>query len=87
MHQTPNQEIVGSESCISQLIHENIPLWATGGDNGASAHMVGSAVNEYCKSGNVRVEFNFTNFAKLNSHESAYIPVSISSGICSTAGL
>ncbi len=41
---TPNHKIVGSSHATSQSAHENRPVWAAGGDNGASVH---SAVNEY----------------------------------------
>ena len=41
---TPNHKIVGSSPAKSQAAHQNGPMWAAGGDNGASVH---SAVNEY----------------------------------------
>ncbi len=41
---TPNHKIVGSSPAKSQSAHQNRPLWAMGGDNGASVH---SAINEY----------------------------------------
>ncbi len=41
---TPNHKIVGSSLAKRQSAHQNRPVWATGGDNGASVH---SPVNEY----------------------------------------
>ncbi len=41
---TPNHKIVGSSPAKSQSAHLNRPVWAAGGDNGASVH---SAVSEY----------------------------------------
>ena len=41
---TPNHQNVGLSPAKSQSAHQNHPVWATGGDNGASIH---SAVNEY----------------------------------------
>ncbi len=41
---TPNHKIVGSSPTKSQSAHQNCPVWAVGGDNGASVH---SAVSEY----------------------------------------
>ncbi len=35
---TPNHKIVGSSPAKSQSAHQNRPVWATGGDNGASVH-------------------------------------------------
>ncbi len=42
--QTPNHKIVGLSPAKSQAAHQYHPVWAAGGDNGASVH---SAVNEY----------------------------------------
>ncbi len=41
---TPNHKIVGSSPAQSQLAHQNRPVWAAGGENGASVH---SAVNVF----------------------------------------
>ena len=41
---TPNRKIVGSSPAKSQSSHQYHPVWAAGGDNGASVH---SAINEY----------------------------------------
>ncbi len=40
----PQPQDRGFESRQNQLAHQNRPVWAAGGDNGASVH---SAVNEY----------------------------------------
>ena len=41
---TPNHKIMGSSPAKSQSAHQNLPVWAASGDNGASVH---SAINEY----------------------------------------
>ncbi len=44
VRRTPNHKIVGSRPAKSQSAHQNRPVWAAGGDNGA---LVQSAINEY----------------------------------------
>ncbi len=41
---TPNHKIVGSSPAKASRLIKNRPVWATGGDTGASVH---SAVYEY----------------------------------------